>query len=264
MNRNIIIYPQLLYISQQVWGISMDWIAIIILGLGIPIIGGIIGVFMVARKYAQIKENPHEFGLSFDEDISKNLGKYVVLQSLHVPGIIYGVLVIQLFWVSSRDLNVSQDQLSTLGVTLALVVGIPVFFANISRGLILRNGFEALVKDPKDFGRVILHGVVPEVPMIFGLLFAILSLSFSGLLEMEYWMTQDQIDGLFNAALVFSALSSGILISGFLLNRMENPFEMSNFSRSVLANSTGIFIPIIGLIYYILKFLDMGLFLNGP
>lgn len=225
--------------------------------------GGIIGVLMVAQKYKQIKENPHEFGLPFEEDMRKNFGKYVVLQSLQVPGIIYGVLVVQLFWISTLDLNAPEDQLSSLGIVLAAAVGIPVLFGNISRGLILRKGFEALVKNPMDFGRVIVHGVIPEVPMIFGLLFAVLSLTFSGLLEMQYWMTQEQIDGLLNAALVFSALSPGILISGILLNRMEDPFEMPNFSRSVLANSSGIITPIIGLIYFILKSQETGVFLNG-
>lgn len=237
---------------------------IIFLGVGLPIIGGLIGISMVARKYAQIKENPHEFGLSSEEDMRKNFGKYVVIQNLHVPGIIYGVLVIQLLWNSSRDLNISNGQLSTLGVTLAMAVGFPVFFGNISRGLILRNGFESVVKNPEDFGRVIVHGVIPEVPMIFGLLFAVLSLTFSGLLDMDYWMTQNQIDGLFNAAWVFSILSSGSLISGILLIRIKNPFEMSHFSRGVLVNSIGVLIPIIGLVYYILKFLEIGLFLNGP
>jgi len=242
----------------------MDWIAIIFLGVGLPVIGGLIGISTVARKYAQIKENPQEFGLSPEEDVKKNFGKYVVLLDLHVPGIIYGVLVIILFWQFSQDLDIPEDQLSTMGIALAMAVGFPVFFGNISRGMILKNGLESMVKNPSNFGRVVVHGVVPEVPMIFGMLFAILSLSFSGLLEADYWMTQAQIDGLFDAAVVFAALSSGILISGILLNRMENPFEMKNFSRGVLANAAGVIVPIIGLVYVILKFLELELFLNGP
>jgi F0F1-type ATP synthase membrane subunit c/vacuolar-type H+-ATPase subunit K len=218
---------------------------------------------MVVRKYTQIKEDPEDFGVSHEE-FRSYFGKLVVLLNMHTTGIVYGMMVIILFWTSIPDLDAPDDQLSTMGMALAMAVGFPALFGNISRGMIMKNGFESMVKDPSNFGRVIVHGVVPEVPMIFGLLFAILSLSFSGLLQMEYWMTQDQIDGLLNAAIIFSIMSSGILVSGILLNRMDNPFEERNFARGVLANAAGVIVPIIGLAYYILRFLDMGLFNNGP
>lgn len=241
----------------------MDWIMIILLGVGVPAMGSLIGISMVIRKYARMKEDPTEFGLS-KEEFRRNFGKLVVLLNMHTTGIVYGMMVIILFWISIPDLDAPDDQLSAMGIALAMAVGFPAFFGNISRGMIMRNGFESMVREPGNFGRVIVHGVVSEVPMMFGLLFAILSLAFSGLLQGDYLMTRNQIDGLLNAAMIFAILSSGILVSGILLSRMENPFEMRNFARGVLANAAGVIVPIIGLVYYILKFMEIGLFNNGP
>ncbi|UCG68673.1 MAG: hypothetical protein JSV09_12835 [Thermoplasmata archaeon] len=135
----------------------MDWIIIIIFALGLPVIGGLIGVYLVSSKYYYIKSNPQDFGLEEEQEFRKNFGKYVVFQQMFVTAPIYGLLILILFWSFSRDLDTASSNLSKLGVVSAMAIGVPGLFCNISRGLIMREGFVSVVRDPKNFGRAIVQ-----------------------------------------------------------------------------------------------------------
>ncbi|UCG68674.1 MAG: hypothetical protein JSV09_12840 [Thermoplasmata archaeon] len=65
------------------------------------------------------------------------------------------------------------------------------------------------------------------------------------------------------AVIVFSALSAGILLSGLLINRIEDPFSPLNFAKGIQMNFVGALPPIIGLAYVIIKFNEIGLFTGG-
>ena len=146
---------------------------------------------MVHKRYTWLKENAHEFDMDEEELRKKNFGKYIVIQNMFATGPIYGFLIVFLLYFNSIDLNAPEDTFSLLGLTVALAIGIPGAFSNISRGMIAKDALEALVRDPQTFGRGIVLAVIAELPQVFGLLIAILSLAFSGLLEGEFWLSHN-------------------------------------------------------------------------
>lgn len=237
----------------------MDWAIIIGFGLGLPLVGSAIGAIMVGRKYNNIKKNPMEFGLDGEEAIRKNFGRYMTIQNLFATGPVYGLLVISLFWTLIGGLDTPDETLTLFGVATALAIGVPAFFCNISRGLISKEGVESVVREPRTFGRAIVHATIVETPMIYGLLIAILAFSASGLFYGEQFsLTDYQLDEMFSSILIFSCLSSGILLSGILLNKVEEPFSMPNFPKGIQVNALGTIPPIIGLMYVIIRFMDIG------
>lgn len=240
--------------------IRMNWPMIFIFGLGLPIIGAVIGVYLVHKKYIYLIEHAHELDMDETEFRRKNFGKYIVIQNLFTIGPVYGLLVILLFWSFSKDLNIPEDMLSKLGLAVALSVGAPGLFCNISRALISSDALEAIAKDPLDFGRGMVHIIMTETPMIYGLLIAILSMAFSGLFVGEYSLSGHQAEDMFYAIVIFAILSSGIILSGILINRIKNPFSMPNFPKAISLSIFGGIAPVIGLIYVIMKFVEIGLF----
>ncbi len=238
----------------------MNWAAIIVLALGFPLVGSAIGASMVGKKYLSMKENPHEFGLEEKDFRRRNFGKYVVIQSLFQTGPIYGLLIVVILYLHALGLNISDEILSKFSVTIALAIGAPALFSNISRGFISKEGIESIAQDPKTFGKAIFHAVVVETPMIFGLLIAVLSLNFSGLFQGEFWLTIHQIDEMLNSIIIFSCFCFGILFSGILLKKIEGPFSIANFSKGAIVNVLGTLPPVIGLMYVIVKFMEIGIF----
>jgi F0F1-type ATP synthase membrane subunit c/vacuolar-type H+-ATPase subunit K len=240
--------------------IQMNWPLIFIFGLVLPVIGAVIGAYIVHQKYSYLKENAHKMDMDETQFRRKNFGKYMVIQNLFTTGPVYGLLIILLFWSYSSDMNIPEDMLSKLGLAVALAVGAPGLFCNISRGLISSSALEAIAKDPMDFGRGIVHITMVETPMIYGLLIAILSLAFSGLFVGEYSLSGHQAEDMFYAVVIFAILSSGIILSGILINKIKNPFSMPNFPKAIQLSIFGAIPPVIGLIYVIMKFMEIGLF----
>ncbi len=238
----------------------MDWIAIILLALGLPLIGCITGTMMMVRKYVLMKNNPGEYGIEGEKEVRRNFGVLIIFQSLFNTGPIYGLLIVIIFSISIMEFEIPEGQLSKFGVAIAMAVGVPGLFANISRGLILKGGIESVVRDRINLGKTIVQAVIVETPMIYGLLIAILLLNFSGILSGEFLFSQYQIDEIFNAVIIFSCLSIGVLLSGVLLSRMEDPFSSSNFAKGIQKNVIGTFLPIVGLMYVIMKFSEIGIF----
>ena len=236
----------------------MIWILFILLGIGLPVLGSIIGSIMLFNKYAQMKENSHELDLDENEFRKKTIGRYILIQGLFHTGPIYGLLIVILLWSYSIDLNIPEDIFLKFGLTVTIAIGVPGFFCNITRGMIARMGFEALVKEPEALGRVIVHSQILETPMIYGLLFALLSFSFSMLFTGDFVLTLSQVEGMLYAIMVFAALSSGVLLSGFLIKKVENPFSFSSLRKAVIYNGIGTFPAIIGLAYVIMKFVEVG------
>ncbi len=237
----------------------MDWPVIIGLALGLPMMGFLIGTLMVWRRYQEIKESPWEFGLKDEEQPRKSFGKFIILLCLFQTGVIYGLLIVTLFWLSLSEMEIQNGTLSGFGIAIALAIGMPVLFSNISRGLVLRDGIVSIVKDPRSYGKTLVLGVMNDPPMIYGLLIAILMLNLSGILEYEFELTCHQVNGLFGAIVLFSCLSSGILLSGILFQKVENPFSTENFSKGVTACLPGHFPPIIGLSYVMYKLVELGI-----
>ena len=241
----------------------MDWVTIIIFALGLPLVGSLIGAYMVGKKYSYMKENPHEFGMDESEFRRKNFGKYIVIQSLFQTGPIYGMMVVVIFYLHVVDLNVPDNALSKFGVVIALAIGAPALFSNMTRGFISREGIESIARDPRTLGKAVVHAAIPETPMIYGLLIAILSLSFSELFLGEFVLTSNQIDEMLNSVIVFACLSSGVLLSGILFVRVEEPFSLKKFAKGIQVNIMGTIPSIIGLAYVLIKFNEIGLFTGG-
>lgn len=242
----------------------MNWALVIILGVGLPLIGSIIGVLMLYKKYTWLKSNSGKYDMDEKEFRRMNFGKYIVIQNLFATGPIYGFLIIVLLWTHSTDVNIPDDTFSLFGMTLALAIGAPGAFSNISRGLISQKALEAIVKDPQSLGRGIVHSTIVELPMMFGLLFAILSMAFAGLFIGEFWLSFQMVESMFFAIVVFAILSSGIILSGFALNRAKDPFSMEGLREGVILNAIGVVPSVAGLIYVIMKFVEIDLFLAGP
>jgi F0F1-type ATP synthase membrane subunit c/vacuolar-type H+-ATPase subunit K len=242
----------------------MDWMLVILIGIGLPIFGSIIGALMVHKKYIWLKENAHEFDMDEEELRKKNFGKYMVIQNLFGTGPLYGFLIVFMLYLSSIDLTIPEDTLSLFGLTVALGIGVPGAFSNISRGMIAQNALEAIVRDPASLGRGIVHITMVELPLIFGLLIAILSLQFSGLLQYEFWLSHSMVEDMFYAIVVFAIFSSGIILSGILLKKAKDPFSLEGFREGVILNGIGVIPSIIGLVYVIMKFVEIDLFLQGP
>jgi F0F1-type ATP synthase membrane subunit c/vacuolar-type H+-ATPase subunit K len=242
----------------------MNWVLIIFIGIGLPLIGSLIGVLMVRKKYTWLKENAHKFDMDENELRKQNFGKYVVIQTIFAVGTVYGFLIVFLLWDYSKDLNIPDKTFLLFGLTVALAIGFPALFSNISRGLISRKALEAIVREPEHFGRGIVYIQMVELPMIFGLLIAILSLAFSGLFEGEFWLSHKMVESMFYAIAIFATLSYGIILSGILLKKAKDPFSLEGLREGVILNGIGVIPPIIGLIYVIMKFVEIDLFLQGP
>jgi F0F1-type ATP synthase membrane subunit c/vacuolar-type H+-ATPase subunit K len=247
-------------LSNKAGEFQMNWPLIFIFGLVLPIIGAVIGAYLVHKKYTYLKEHADLLDMDETEFRRKNFGKYMVIQNLFGTGPVYGLLVIMLFWSFTTDMNIPEDMLSKLGLAVALAVGAPGLFSNIARGLISSSAFEAIAKDPKNFGRGIVHITMVETPQIYGLLIAILSMAFSGLFVGEYALSGHQAEDMFYSVVIFAIFSSGIILSGILLNKIKDPFSIKNFSKGVQLSIIGTVPPIIGLIYVIMKFIDIGIF----
>jgi F0F1-type ATP synthase membrane subunit c/vacuolar-type H+-ATPase subunit K len=237
----------------------MDWVLLVVLGIVLPSTGGVIGAMMVFNKYTYLKAKSHEMDMDEAEFRKKYFGKHMAFQNQFVTGSIFGMIILIIFWISTTEIDAPYEMLSNIGIACTMMVGGSAFFSNISRGLIVRKGVEAVVKDPMNFGRVIVHSAMVDTCMIFGLLLAILSLLETGLFDNEPTVTLSQSKEILNAAIIFSCTSSGILLSGALLNRVKEPFNMSSFGKGIVMNTVGTVPPLIGLLYVIIKFSQMGI-----
>jgi F0F1-type ATP synthase membrane subunit c/vacuolar-type H+-ATPase subunit K len=238
----------------------MNWLMLIILGIVLPSVGGVIGALMLFTKYSELKEKSHELDMDETEFRRNYFGRHMVFQNLFFTGSVYGVLIFIMLWIQTTEVDAPDEALTNIGIACTMVVGVSAFFSNITRGVIARKGFEALTKDPMNLGRAIVHGAIPDVCMIFGLLIAILALTGTGLLGEEFTGSISQSQEILNAAIVFSCASSGILLSAIFLNRVEEPFVMPNFGKGIVMNAMGTTLPIIGLLYVIIKFNEIGVF----
>jgi F0F1-type ATP synthase membrane subunit c/vacuolar-type H+-ATPase subunit K len=241
----------------------MDWITIIFLAIGLPLIGSLIGAYMVGKKYTYMKENPFEFGLDEKEFRRRNFGKYIIIPSLFQTGPTYGLMVVVIFYLHLADLNVADETLSKFGMAMALAVGAPGLFSNISRGFISREGIESIAEDPKTLGKAIVNAVIVETPMIYGLLIAVLLMGLSGLFLGKFEFNDHQVDVILNSVIVFACLSLGVLLSGILFIRVEEPFSLKKFAKGIQVNVIGTIPSIIGLIYVFIRFNEIGIFTGG-
>jgi V/A-type H+-transporting ATPase subunit K len=237
----------------------MNWLMLVVIGVGIPVIGAAIGAMLIVNRYFSLKERAHEFDMDENEFRRKNFGKFIIFVQMLATGCVFGILILTMFYISVTEVDAPDDTLYKVGLGATLAIGIPAFFSNISRGLISRESIEAIVKDPKSFGRALVPNSVVDTNMIYGLLIAILLLVHTGLLGAEFTATSQQVDDMLGAIIIFIALSSGILLSGVLFSRVEEPFSLKGFVKAMQVSIIGTIPPVIGLMIVILKFNQTGL-----
>jgi hypothetical protein len=81
----------------------------------------------------------------------------------------------------------------------------------------------------------------------------------SGVLGSEFTASLQQSQDILTLSVIFSCASAGILLSIVLFSKVDEPYSASNFMRGILMNSTGNILPMIGLLYAIIRFYEIGI-----
>lgn len=238
----------------------MDWMLLVVLGIGLPSAGAVIGAMMLSGKYAQLKAGSHEHDMDETEFRRNTFGKYMIFQNMFATAPIFGLLIVTLLWYSPTASDAPEHTLINIGMACTLSVGISGFFVNITRGLILTKGLEALVKEPKNFGKALVHAAVPDNCLIFGHLIAILTLMWTGLLGGDFAVSLSQSREILNAVFIYSGFSSGILLSGVAIRKAKDPFVMPTFNKAITVSVLGVLPPLVGLLFVLYRFSEIGLF----
>jgi V/A-type H+-transporting ATPase subunit K len=148
------------------------------LAIGIAGMGAGIGVGITGATGAgTVAEKPGMFG------------KSLVFQALPQTQAIYGLLVAIMILLFSGLLGSGGEDIPISIGLVAIGCGLAVGLAGLSaigQGIAAGSGISATADDPKMLGKGIVFSVLPETQAIYGLLVAILLMSFSGLLGGDF------------------------------------------------------------------------------
>ena len=148
------------------------------LAVGISGMGSGIGVGITgAAASGVIAEKPEKFGMS------------LVFQALPQTQAIYGLLTAILILMGTGLLSGGAADIPVSVGLVAVGCGLAVGFAGLSaigQGIAAAGGIGATAEKNEMFGKSMVFSVLPETQAIYGLLIAILLMSFSGILTKDY------------------------------------------------------------------------------
>jgi hypothetical protein len=281
----------------------MDVFTLFLISTGIPIFVLIVVMISLFKAY-----NTELAAVESELNPDRYLGKqfrpqFLVLISIGITPVIYGGMVFALILINNSPLEPQiLDNLALAAVISVGLSGTLVILANLP---LVKNAIKTLIwskRPPKNidtpekrmryyqkhggfpFGKIMVLNTMPQLSVIFGLLFAILLMVSFGMLESgnsikiegENVTQDDAVDDgagyvvienitleesedLVTGAVILGIFSSGCLLYTFGILRVQGDLDDSNmFGKVLISGSPGIVVQIIGLViglYYLVPFL---------
>ncbi len=148
------------------------------LAMGISAMGSGIGVGITgAAASGVVAEKPEKFGMC------------IVFQAVPQTQAIYGLLTAMLILMGTGLLGGGAEDIPVSVGLVAVGCGLAVGFAGLSaigQGITCASGIGAASEKSEMFGKSMVFSAIPETQAIYGLLVAILLMSFSGILTKDY------------------------------------------------------------------------------
>lgn len=223
------------------------------LAIGISGMGSGIGVGITgAAASGVVAEKPEKFG------------KSLIFQALPQTQAIYGLVTAILILMSTGLLGGNKDIPLSAGL-ISVACGLAVGFAGLSaigQGISCASGVGVSAENDSMTGKGLVFSALPETQAIYGLVVAVLLMSFSGMLTRNFdKITTNQGLATIGAGLAIgiaglSAIGQGITCSGAIGAVSQNPGVMGKgLIFAVMSETFAIF----GLVVAILIMLGVGL-----
>lgn len=229
------------------------------LAMGISAMGSGIGVGITgAAASGVVAEKPEKFGMC------------IVFQAVPQTQAIYGLLTAMLILMGTGLLGGGAEDIPVSVGLVAVGCGLAVGFAGLSaigQGITCASGIGAASEKSEMFGKSMVFSAIPETQAIYGLLVAILLMSFSGILTKDYsaFLKNDLTAigfvavacGLAIGIAGLSAIGQGIACAGGISATAEKP-EM--FGKGIVFSVIPETQAIYGLLVAILLMAFTGMF----
>ncbi len=198
----------------------------------------------------RVEKDDEEFEPSFSS-IS------LVYASVTAPAMTYAVLLIVLVWMFGPY---TDDHLTIVKGAL-LCIGLSSFFGNLGRSLMYNEVMEGTARSSSLFGRYTIFLVLPETTVIHGLLFSILGLVFSGIIEGDATpITSGAAEIYFQASVILGMSAIAAVFTGQFFRRSEKLEDtQESFGKKIRVSVLPQSLNIAALAYAIWLLLESGL-----
>ncbi len=243
----------------------MDILLVAMIAIGLPLIAAMISTVRIWNSYTSLLEETEEEDWELVEKYREEKPKIMIFLALQFPSVMYGILCTILLFFASE--NISTTLLADLSISVAILIGVSGFMANIGTGLISVEAAKIIPKDPMQFGRYTIFAVLPHTMAIHGLLLAILFMTFTGALGAEEAnLAPSFYSGyLPYIAMIYAPTSVSGALSGYLSTKggpLEGSFEkvLKAFKKKLMFSGLGQLPGLIGLMAAVVMMINIGLF----
>lgn len=171
-------------------------------------------------------------------------------------------LIVAMLIIAFRPLTSIQQRVAAGGL---LAVGMSSMFANLGRSLFYEESMSGLNEEeggsPKYFGRYHLFMALLDTTAIYGMLYAVLGLVFSGVLDRtSEQITMAAADFFFTGGVILGISAVGAVIMGFVFKRSKPVYENPDyFGKKMVITVTPHLINMVGLTIAIFMMVFSGM-----